>query len=312
MVYVMKTDKLKQKLAIENGLLLRSNQIFMYDNIPDSWDISLFEYTLQKTGEILVIKSPDDNTLYFTDKFTYIGQKDFYDQFRQVNINNANDNVVNGDHNISDLVIVKNNSLSISTTEFLSDYIELMIETVITLKTHLINTRNIFTLIATDNKSKENCLNFMRKLESGDLNILMNNAFLDNVKLLNNNVNADLIYRLLEVLQYLKASCLHEIGINANYDLKRTVTTKSDIDINLDYLIPLVDNMYTSRKLAIDKINKLYGTDIKVYLHSTWLNEKLKSEELIHNIDPDDIESEKTENEQLDNSDNEAAINDKI
>lgn len=307
----MKTDKFKQKLSIENGLLLRSNQIFMYDNIPESWDISLFEYTLQKNGEILVIKS-DSGELYFTDKFTYIGKKDFYDRFTQVNINNPNDSVVNGDHNIGDLVIIKNNSLSISTSEFLSDYIDLMIETVITLKTHLINTRNIFTLIATDNKSRENCLNFMKKLESGDLNILMNNAFLDNVKLLNNNVNSDLIYRLIEVLQYLKASCLHELGINANYDLKRTVTTKSDIDINLDYLIPLVDNMLLARKTAIEKVNKLYGSDIKVYLHSTWLNEKLKSEELIHNINPDDLESEKSENESLDNSENEAAINDKI
>lgn len=307
----MKTDKTKQKLSIENGLLLRSNQIFMYDNIPDSWDISLFEYTLQKNGELLIIRSDSDD-LYFTDKFTYIGKKDFYDQFTKVNINNPNDSIVNGDHNISDLVIIKNNSLSISTSEFLSDYIELMIETVITLKTHLINTRNIFTLIATDNKSRENCLNFMKKLESGDLNILMNNAFLDNVKLLNNNVNSDLIYRLIEVLQYLKASCLHELGINANYDLKRTVTTKSDIDINLDYLIPLVDNMLTARKNAVEKVNKMYGTDIKVYLHSTWLNEKLKSEELIHNIIPDDLESEKTENETLDNSENEAAINDKI
>lgn len=307
----MKTDKFKQKLSIENGLLLRSNQIFMYDNIPDSWDISLFEYTLQKNGELLIIKSDSDD-LYFTDKFTYIGKKDFYDQFTKVNINNPNDSIVNGDHNISDLVIIKNNSLSISTSEFLSDYIELMIETVITLKTHLINTRNIFTLIATDNKSRENCLNFMKKLESGDLNILMNNAFLDNVKLLNNNVNSDLIYRLIEVLQYLKASCLHELGINANYDLKRTVTTKSDIDINLDYLIPLVDNMLLARKSALEKVNKMYGSDIKVYLHSTWLNEKLKSEELIHNINPDDLETEKTENETLDNSENEAAINDKI
>ena len=307
----MKTDKFKQKLSIENGLLLRSNQIFMYDNIPDSWDISLFEYTLQKNGELLIIKSDSDD-LYFTDKFTYIGKKDFYDQFTKVNINNPNDSIVNGDHNIKDLVIIKNNSLSISTSEFLSDYIELMIETVITLKTHLINTRNIFTLIATDNKSRENCLNFMKKLESGDLNILMNNAFLDNVKLLNNNVNSDLIYRLIEVLQYLKASCLHELGINANYDLKRTVTTKSDIDINLDYLIPLVDNMLLARKSAVEKVNKMYGTDIKVYLHSTWLNEKLKSEELIHNINPDDLESEKTENESLDNSENEAVINDKI
>ena len=307
----MKTDKFKQKLSIENGLLLRSNQIFMYDGIPESWDISLFEYTLQKNGELLVIKS-DSGELYFTDKFTYIGKKDFYDRFIQVNINNPNDAIVNGDHNISDLVIIKNNSLSISTSEFLSDYIDLMIETVITLKTHLVNTRNIFTLIATDNKSRENCLNFMKKLESGDLNILMNNAFLDNVKLLNNNVNSDLIYRLIEVLQYLKASCLHELGINANYDLKRTVTTKSDIDINLDYLIPLVDNMLLARKSAIEKINKMYGSDIKVYLHSTWLNEKLKSEELIHNINPDDLESEKSENESLDNSENEAAINDKI
>lgn len=308
----MKTDKIKQKLSIEKGLLLRSNQIFMYDGVPESWDIALFEYTLQKCGELVLVKAPGTDELYFTSKFTYIGKKDFYEQFTQVNINNPNDSIVNGDHNISDLVIIKNNSLSISTSEFLSDYIDLMIETVITLKTHLINTRNIFTLIATDNKSRENCLNFMKKLESGDLNILMNNAFLDNVKLLNNNVNSDLIYRLIEVIQYLKASCLHELGINANYDLKRTVTTKSDIDINLDYLIPLVDNMLTARKSALDKLNRLYGTDLKVYLHSTWLNEKLKSEELIHNINPDDIESEKSENESLDNSENEVVLNDKI
>lgn len=307
----MKTDKIKQKLSIENGLLLRSNQIFVYDGIPEYWDISLFEYTLQKNGEIIILKS-ESGVMYFTDKFTYIGKKDFYDRFTQVNINNPNDSVINGDYNISDLVLIKNNSLSISTGEFLSDYIDLMIETIITLKTHLINTRNIFTLIATDNKSRENCINFMKKLESGDLNILMNNAFLDNVKLLNNNVNSDLIYRLIEVIQYLKASCLHELGINANYDLKRTVTTKSDIDINLDYLIPLVDNMLTARKTAIEKVNKLYDTNITVYLHSTWLNEKLKSEELIHNINPDNLESEKSENESLDNSVQEKTINEQI
>ena len=117
------------------------------------------------------------------------------------------------------------------------------------------------------------------------------------------SVSGDLIYKLLEVLQYLKASALHEVGINANYDLKRTITTKTESDLNLDYLIPLVDNMYRCRLETVSELNKIYNLKVDCDLHSTWLNEKLKTESELHNEDNEKIlqtnQTEQTINEHI-------------
>ena len=144
---------------------------------------------------------------------------------------------------------------------------------------------------------------FLEKLKNGDLTILSDNSFLETIKILPSSVSGDLIYKLLEVLQYLKASALHEVGINANYDLKRTITTKTESDLNLDYLIPLVDNMYRCRLECVSELNKIYNLNVDCDLHSTWLNEKLKTESELHNEDNEKIlqtdQTEQTINEHI-------------
>ena len=68
----------------------------------------------------------------------------------------------------------------------------------------------------------------------------------------------------------MKASCFNEIGLNANYNMKREYIGHNEVSLNDDFLLPLVDNMIKNRKIAIDKINSMYDTNIEIDYASAW------------------------------------------
>ena len=70
--------------------------------------------------------------------------------------------------------------------------------------------------------------------------------------------------------QYLKASCFNEIGLNANYNMKREALSSNESALNDDFLLPLVDNMIKERQTAIEKINEKYNLDISIDFASAW------------------------------------------
>lgn len=284
------TDKNKSLDTYKKGLLLRTNQIFTWENLPMGLKTSQIEFETQKNGKVFIIKNGEK---FFVVTGNETGDYDAYGNFKSVSVNNPHMTTLNGtylksqymDDNVTDkniCVELKNNYLGLPIIELLSHYAVMITECEITLRSYIINSRNIFTLVAGDNKAVRNCESFLEKLKNGDLTILSDNSFLETIKILPTSVSGDLIYKLLEVLQYLKASALHEVGINANYDLKRTITTKTESDLNLDYLIPLVDNMYRTRLECVSELNKHFNLNVDCDLHSTWLNEKLKTENEIH------------------------------
>ena len=75
---------------------------------------------------------------------------------------------------------------------------------------------------------------------------------------------------LIEYQQYMKASWFNELGLNANYNMKRESITASESQLNDDMLLPLIDDMLECRKQAIDEINEMFGTDISISWGSTW------------------------------------------
>ena len=304
------TDKNKSLDTYKKGLLLRTNQIFTWENLPKGLKTSQIEFETQKNGKVYIIKN---NDVFYVVTGNETGDFDAYGNFKSVSVNNPYMTSLNGTYlksqyvdDITDKKIcveLKNNYLGLPIIELLSHYAVMITECEITLRSYIINSRNIFTLVAGDNKAVRNCESFLEKLKNGDLTILSDNSFLETIKILPTSVSGDLIYKLLEVLQYLKASALHEVGINANYDLKRTITTKTESDLNLDYLIPLVDNMYRCRLECVSELNKIYNLNVDCDLHSTWLNEKLKTESELHNEDNEKIlqtdQTEQTINEHI-------------
>src|SRR5699024_3264973 len=70
--------------------------------------------------------------------------------------------------------------------------------------------------------------------------------------------------------QYLKGSMYNEIGLNANFNMKRERLNTSEIEMNSEALYPIVDNMLYNRRLTIDAINDKFGTNIEVEFNSSW------------------------------------------
>ena len=81
---------------------------------------------------------------------------------------------------------------------------------------------------------------------------------------------SQLIPQMIELTQYIKASALNEIGLNANYNMKKERITEQEYTLNIDALMPFAENMLNCRKKAVEKINRMYGLNIEVSLNSVW------------------------------------------
>lgn len=84
------------------------------------------------------------------------------------------------------------------------------------------------------------------------------------------------IVDLIELKQYIKANWYIDLGINANYNMKRESLNESEMQVNDDALMPLIDNMLYVRKKAIEKINQIFDLNISVEFSSAW--KKIKKE----------------------------------
>ena len=83
---------------------------------------------------------------------------------------------------------------------------------------------------------------------------------------------------LIESIQYIKGSWYNEIGINAAFNMKREAINEAEATLNEDILYPTVDLMLECRQVALEKVNKMYGTNISVELDSIWKDNRLEDE----------------------------------
>ena len=85
----------------------------------------------------------------------------------------------------------------------------------------------------------------------------------------------------MELQQYLKASFWNDIGIQANYNMKRESINDSEAGMNEESLKPYIDDMLQCRKDAIEKINKQFNLNITVRFSSSWVRrEKIVKDEI--------------------------------
>lgn len=116
------------------------------------------------------------------------------------------------------------------------------------------------------------------------------------------------IGQLIELLQYYKASLFNDLGLNANYNMKRERLNTQEVSMNIDALMPFVDSMLTERVEGVKRVNEMFGTDITVTLGSSWKTEHenylslLKASENGHdhtdNEDVDPVTENETEETQ--------------
>lgn len=270
--------------------LNRSLIMFKYHNMPDTLPQSELESLLQTNGFACVAEV--DGSIYAFNGGLG-GEPDVYGNPTTVIVSNPalklNQTFTIG----KDCVLVKNDSLIMGLLPLYYRYASMLVENDITMVMSTVNKRVQNLLCANDDKSYESALAFIQKIFDGELAVIGETKLLESIRnLANSTLNGVKMQELVEFEQYTKASLYNEIGLSANYNMKRERLTKGEVEANTDNLYPLVDNMYDCRKEAVEAINSMFNLDIQVEFNSSW-DYRLYNGVPIHNI-ADEVSTDET------------------
>lgn len=170
------------------------------------------------------------------------------------------------------ITIIPNDSLYVGLMPLFERYSTALAETELSIKIATINSRIMSLISAPDDRTLESVNKYLEDIKRGELASIGENQIFDGIKVqpygASNNTNG--ITSLIELEQYLKASWYNEIGLNANYNMKRESINSGESQLNNDMLLPLIDDMIETQNRAFEKANKMFGTNITVELASAW------------------------------------------
>jgi hypothetical protein len=182
-----------------------------------------------------------------------------------------------------DCQIIYNDVYSEGVLPLLHRYCARMIENEISMDITDVITRAMLMISASDDKTKKSADLFLKRLREGHLSTIETQAFIDGLNIQGFERMAQSLTNLIEYHQYLKAGLFNELGLNSNYNMKRESINSNESQLNDDMLHPLIDTMLREREEGIERVNAMFGTDIKVSFNSSWLENEME-EDAIHQI----------------------------
>ena len=295
---------LDKEKSIYNYVMLmfdRTNQMFEYNGLPDTIPDYMLELYLQVNGHVCITEV--NGNLYALPGGLGGAPDPYYRPTLYVLANpglgySASLDIINHlppfakQDSQGKCVLVKNDTNIRGLFYLFSRYATELAENDVSIRCAQINSRQQ-TLIAANTDSQIASANaYFDNLEKGKIIAVADQSFLDGINSTNVSVQgANSIIQLIELQQYLKASWYNEIGLNANFNMKREYLSEEELRASTDVLLPLIDDMLRCRKEAIDKVNSEYGTNITVEKNSAWEN---KQEELDTAQEQADAEVEAT------------------
>ena len=258
-------------------MLNRTQSMFEYNGLPDTITRRNLELMLQTNGNVCWYKVGND--LYvFTGGMG--GEPDAYYMPTIYTVANPALKLSTNLKIGIDCVVMPNDSLYLGLLPLFGRYAAGMSETELSLHIANINLRIMSLLSAPDDRTKAAAEKYLDDIADGKLGVIGENGFLDGVKAqpYADRGNGNALTNLIELEQYYKASWYNELGLNANYNMKRESLNSAESQLNNDALLPLVDNMLDCRKTALTQVNKMFGTNISVELSSSWKDNEIEIE----------------------------------
>lgn len=301
---VEKYSKDKKVIADTIGMnvLNKLQSAFKWSGLPETIPQKWLETQLMINGFSFVAKAPDGNLYAFFGGLG--GEPDPYYQPTIITVANPALNLSEEWEIGKDGVLVSNDTLRTGLRPIIGKYAGLLAENTVTIRIADIMSRLTAIMSAGDESTIESAKEYLKQLEAGNLGIIEESDFLrkndvDDLRVQpaassGNTRLTDLI----EMEQYLKASLYNELGLQANYNMKREAVNSSEAEMGDDVLQPLIDNMLKERQEGAEAINKLFGTNISVEFDSAWKdNEEQREAEL------DNLEQEGDDNGDSEQSD---------
>lgn len=271
-------------------MFARTQSIFKWNGLPDTIPQRNLELYLQLNGSCAIY--PREGSLYaFTGGFG--GKPNVYYMPTIYTISNP---ALNFSANVEidkDCIIIPNDTGYQGLFPMHTRYARNMIETEISIYLANINSRIISLISAQDDRTRKSAEKYIEDIVNGKISIIGEQAFFDDLKTSPFTAKGQsVITDLIELMQYLKASWYNEMGLNANYNMKREAINSNESQMNNDALLPFIDDMKRCREVAIDKINKMFGTNISIEYNSAWEDNEIELDAQQENI----IENNESDN----------------
>lgn len=274
-------DKNKSAKCYFRYFLARTQKMFQYKNLPDTIEADVLERYLQVNGVACITEYKDklyvfagnlgdkQDVYYRPTKFIvsnpHISQEGF---FKEV--------TVLGDES-HDGVLMRNDTEWIGLTPLFARYSVMLAENLLTLRSADIMLRVMALLSAPTDSIRKSAMDYLQKLEKGEFGVIGDDAFTEGIKMQSPpSNNGSYLTQFIELQQYIKGSFFNELGLRANYNMKREAIGTGESTLDQDVIMPLVDNMLTTRRQDIEKVNNLYNLDISVDFSSAWLQNQIE------------------------------------
>ena len=294
-IFDTKFDKEEMLNSYMLYYLARLQSMFKYENLPDTIPVYWLEHYLLTNGNCLIIKH--NEKLYAVTGGQGAIPNAYYIPSRYIVANPyLNNGLVPKEDSVEstfsktfvidgDSVLIRNDTYSQGVLPMLKRYLSNLVENDITMNIADVLARATIAISAADDNTKASAELWLKRLRDGNLGILGDNKFLESLNMHEFKEVASTLIPLIEYHQYLKASLYNELGLNSNYNMKRESINSNESQLNDDMLHPLIDDMLRHRQEGIDKVNTMFGTDIKVSFNSAWEANEIEEAASIENLE---------------------------
>ena len=273
-------------------MLDRTNSMFQWTGLPDTIPAYILELYLQIFGYAAFIEVDSLRGINFPANLpfksgVYIffggigGERDVYYRPRLFTASNQRltesiqATIVYKGDDLEPIetpcVLMKNDTNYMGLHPMFGRYAAQMVENDISIRSAQINARAQIGISASTGRDSEAARKYLDDLEAGKLACIADANFLEGVTVANVGVqSANVIIQLIELQQYLKASWFNDLGLNANFNMKREYISREEIGSQTDVLLPLVDDMLKCREEAAEMLNTVFGLNVSVEKNSAW------------------------------------------
>lgn len=258
------------------------SRVFEWKGLPDSIPQKFLELFLFGGGMVIITKATNGKFYAFR-KSIGGGRNAYYYPYTAIvnnpwirddkgNIKPFNDSkMVIGE----DCVVIYNDSTALGVGDIVDKYSLLLAEATLSLRIATINSRIPRTFYADNDNVKDDLDEYLKMIEKGEeIGAIGGNPFFEGIKTLEYNSSQNqTIKELIEEIQYLKSSFFLEVGLQANYNMKREAINESEAGMNESALLPISDDWLENRKDGVKELRRVYPDvfgEVDVEFASAW------------------------------------------
>lgn len=262
-----------------NYMILRTQKMFEYDGLPDTIPQKDLELIIQLTGSATIAKVEGKLYAFYSGLGGMLNE--YYLPTLSI-VTNPYLKLTKVYKIDDDCSLILNDALYLGLSSLFEKYATMLADITISLRYACINTRIPMIGVAGD----DNTANSFNELYQNIINgksltaVVSDSLFSDETFKTQDffSKGGTSIKDLIELYQFTWASWWNELGVQANFNMKRESLNDSEVGMNVDTLAPLIDEMLYQRQEGVKRINDMFGTNISVKLSSAWEQIKKRNE----------------------------------